>query len=155
MEIPQNARKCPYCQHFQARSALVFHPAFGAVLAIVPMLVLYILFLQVFDRSENYEEYKNQIIITDSQTVFGESKGGGTVGVIGTMKNSSSIPWKEIRFHVEFFDSGGKRVEQYDFHLPPREALSFKVSFAREYPQTNYVKHSVRIATAKDARARW
>lgn len=124
------------------------------------MLLVWILFAQQFDPGDDYQEYRDQIVIADTQAVFGDTKATPTVGVIGTIKNNSSVPWKDIRFHVEFFDLNGKRVdvaqkEQYEFYLPPHEALSFKVSVGREYPQTNYVKHSVRVASAKDARARW
>ncbi|MCI0745579.1 MAG: hypothetical protein L0Y58_09260 [Verrucomicrobia subdivision 3 bacterium] len=126
----------------------------------LPVFALWIAFAQLFDRGEDYELYKDQIIITESQAAFGETKSGGTAGVVGMIKNNSPVPWEDIRFHVEFFDTAGRRVdvaqkEQYQFYLPPHGALSFKVSFGREYPQTNYVKHSIQVATAKDARARW
>jgi hypothetical protein len=161
MEIPKAARKCPYCQHFQSRlSMVVLHPAFAVLFVCIPMLAFFSLFAKLFDRGEDYEEYKDQIVIAESNPTFGDSKNGRTVGVIGTIKNNSPIPWKDIRFHVEFFDADGRRIdaaqkEQYEFYLPPRESLSFKVSFAREYPETNYVKHSVRVVAAKDARVKW
>jgi hypothetical protein len=161
MEIPQQARKCPYCQHFQTRSALFFHHPAGAVLvAFLPMLVLFIGFAQLFDRGEDYQEYKDQIVINENQMVFGELKSVPTVTVIGVITNRSTVPWEDIRFNVEFTDATGKRVdagqkEEYSFHLPPHYSLPFKVSFRREFPETNYVKHTVRVATAKDARARW
>ena len=161
MEIPREARKCPYCQHFQTRSALFFyHPGFAVLAAMLPMLAFSMFIAHLLDRGESYEDYKDQIVITESQAAFGESRSGATAGVIGTIKNNSAVPWKDIQFQVEFFDASGKRVdvaqkEQHAFHLPPHGTLSFKVSFGREYPETNYVKHSVRVATAKDARARW
>ena len=131
------------------------------VLACLPLITLWIVFARAFDRGEDYQEYKDQIVITESQSVFGETKSGGaTVGVIGTIRNNSVVPWEDIRFHVDFFDSNGKRVdvaqkEQYQFYLAPKEAASFKISFSREYPESNYVKHSIRVATAKDARTKW
>ena len=61
---------------------------------------------------------------------------------------------------MDFFDADGRRAdvgqkEEYSFYLPAQAATSFKISFRRECPETNYVKHSVRVLTAKDARARW
>ena len=124
----------------------------------LPFLAMAILMARLFDKGEDYQEYKDQIVITESQMAFGESKSGDTVGVIGTITNNSAVPWKEILFNVEFTDAAGKRVdvgqkEEYHFHLPPHDSLGFKVSFRREYPATNYVRHKVRVATAKDARA--
>jgi len=161
MEIPLEARKCPHCQHFQTRAALlVYHPVSAVLLATLPLMAFLIVIASLFDRGEDYQEYKDQIVITESQMAFGELKSGDTVGVIGTITNNSAVPWKEILFNVEFADAAGKRVdvgqkEEYQFHLPPHDSLGFKVSFRREYPETNYVKHKVRVATAKDARAKW
>ena len=161
MEIPRGARKCPHCQHFQTRSALFFyHPAFAVLIAILPLLVFALAMERLFDQGEEYQDYKDQIAITESQIAFGEFKSGDTVGVIGVVTNNSVVPWKDVLFHVEFIDATGKRVdvgqkEEYDFQLPPHDSLSFKISFRREYPASNYVNHTVRVASAKDARARW
>ena len=160
MEIPQQARKCPHCHHFQNRwSMVMFHPAFAVCFACLPMAAMLIVFATIFDSGENYETYKDQIHITDSQIALG-TKSGATVAVIGTITNASRVSWKEIQFHVDFLDTTGKRVdvgerEDYSFRLPAGETSSFKVSFRREFPETNYVKHVVRVVSAKDARARW
>src|SRR5438105_77923 len=161
MEIPQQARKCPHCHHFQSRwSMVMFHPAFAVCFACLPLAVMMILFANMFDTGEKYETYKDQIVITDSQIAFGDTKSGATVAVVGTIKNSSRVSWKEIQFHVEFLDAAGKRAdvgarEDYSFRLPAGETSSFKVSFRREFTETNYVKALVRIVGAKDVRARW
>ena len=161
MEIPLEARKCPHCQHFQTRAALfLYHPVCAGLLAMLPFMAFVIVMARLFDKGEDYQEYKDQIVITESQMAFGEFKSGDTVGVIGTITNHSAVPWKEILFNVEFTDAAGRRVdvgqkEEYQFHLPPHDSLAFKVSFRREYPATNYVKHTVRVATAKDARAKF
>ena len=161
MEIPQPARKCPHCHHFENRwSMVMFHPAVAVCFVCLPIAAMLIVFATIFDTGENYESYKNHIVISDAQIAFGDTKSGGTVAVLGTIKNISSVSWKEIQFHVDFLDAGGKRVdvgerEDYSFRLPAGEASSFKVSFRREFPETNYVKPVVRIVGAKDVRARW
>jgi hypothetical protein len=161
MEIPQQARKCPFCHHFQNRLSMVmFHPAFAVLFACVPMAAMLFVFATVYDTGENYERYKDQIVISDSQLAFGDTKSGATVAVIGTIRNTSLVSWKEIQFHVNFFDAQGRRAdvgerEDYNFRLPASGTSSFKVSFRREFPETNYVKHDVRVVAAKDAKARW
>ena len=124
------------------------------------MLGMLIAFTMIFDRGEEFETYKNQIAITVAQLAFGETKSARTVDVIGTIKNTSPIPWKEIQFHVDFLDARGKRIdvghkEQYNFYLPANGTSTFKVSFPTEFPETNYAKPLVSVSTAKDARARW
>jgi hypothetical protein len=161
MEIPQEARKCPFCHHFQNRISMVmYHPAFMALFACLPLGAMLFVFADIFDTGEHYETYKDQVVVTESQLAFGDMKSGATVAMIGTIKNVSPVSWKEIQFHVDFLDAAGKRVdvgerEDNSFQLPANETSSFKVSFRREFPETNYVKHSVRVVAAKDARARW
>src|SRR5688500_20389163 len=95
MEIPQQARKCPYCQHFQTRSALLFyHPASAALLAVLPMLVLLLAFAHLFDEGEDYQEYKGKIVITESQIAFGELKSDYTVGVMNDVTKKKKVQWK-------------------------------------------------------------
>jgi hypothetical protein len=161
MEIPKDARKCPHCHHFQNRLSMVmFHPAFHVLFALLPIAVMLFVFANIFDTGESYESYKDQIVITESQLAFGDTKSGATVAVMGTIQNTSPVPWKEIQFHVDFFDAQGRRAdvgerEDYTFRLPANGISSFKVSFRREFPETNYAKHAVRVVAAKDARARW
>ena len=160
MDIPKQARKCPYCLHFQNRwSLLFFHPAFAACFAFLPLAGMMVFIAAVFDTGENFEVYKDQIHITDSQISFGDTKSDATIAVIGTITNASRVSWKEISFHVDFMDASGKRVdvgerEDYSFRLPAGENSSFKVSFRREFPVSNYVKQVVRVVGAKDVRAR-
>jgi hypothetical protein len=139
---------------------VMYHPAFMALYACLPLGAILIAFATVFDTGENYESYKDQIVITDSQMAFGDTKSAPTVAVLGTIKNTSPVPWKDILFHSDFFDAQGKHTdvgerEDYSFRLPPKGTSSFKVSFRREFPETNYVRHEIRVVAAKDARARW
>jgi hypothetical protein len=161
MEIPGQARKCPYCHQFQdRRSTILYHPALHIVAALVPMLVMSVIFANIFDTGEKYEHYRGQIAVADCHIVFGDTKSGSTVAVIGMITNRSQVSWKEVQFHVDFLDAGGKRVdvgerEDYSFRLPAGENTAFKVSFRREFPETNYVKALVHVVGAKDERARW
>jgi hypothetical protein len=112
------------------------------------------------DQGEDFQIYAGQIQVTQSEVSFGDSRNGPTVAVIGTVTNASSIPWKQVVFHADFSGVAGNRAdvgqrEEHSFYLPAGEALPFKVSFRREFPESNYVNHSIRVLNAKDARARW
>lgn len=161
MEIPREARKCPFCQHFQNRlSMMVFHPAIAVLPAVIVMFMIPVFFAKIFDPGEDFESYKDQIRISESEAIIGSRSSNTTIAVIGTITNTSPVPWKQIVFHVEFFNAQGMRVdvgqkEQYSFYLPPKDATSFKVSFPLEFPESNYAKHSIRVLAAKDGRSRW
>ncbi len=139
---------------------LMFHPAIAVLFVLLPGTVMIVVFSTILDPGENYETYKDQIAIIGSEIVFGDAKSGPTVDVMGTIKNTSPVSWKEIQFHVDFYDAAGRRVDvgekkQYDFYLPANGTSSFKVSFLREFAETNYAKEVVRVTTAKDAKAKW
>lgn len=161
MEIPQPARKCPYCHHFQNRWVMfMYHPAFAVIFASLPIIMMLIVFSSLFDPGQNYEIYQDQIRITSSRIAFGDTTSGPTVAVIGTITNASQVSWKEVQFHVDFLDAAGKRAdvgerEDFGYSLPAGEASSFKISFRREFPPTNYVTPVVRVVGAKDVRARF
>jgi hypothetical protein len=51
--------------------------------------------------------------------------------------------------------AGSEQREEYSYGLAAGETSSFKVSFTREFPATNYVKPVVRIVGATDMRSRF
>lgn len=160
-EIPRQARKCPECHHFQFRSTLlVYHPVVAFILATTPLLLMLFFVAGMLDQGEDYQLYKDQIAVTDSQLAFGWLGTNATVAVIGQIWNHSPVPWEDIYLHATFTDAMGKTIDvgqrqEYAFYLPPNESLPFKLSFRREFPESNYVNHTVRVAGAKDARARF
>jgi len=95
-----------------------------------------------------------------SRTVMRPIPGGNIVAVMGTIMNNSPIPWKDIRFQVEFQDATGRRSdtgqkEDYCYYLPANSSLSFKTSLRRQFPETNYISHTISVVSARDGRARW
>jgi hypothetical protein len=160
-EIAGKAKKCPCCHHFQNRAVLLFyHPAFPMVLMVIPLLVAAFMISKLLDEGESFGTFKDQIAITESHFVFGETKTSDTVAVLGEVENHSATPWKDVAFQVEFFDAAGKRIDtdqkrEYTLTIPAKAKIPFKVSIRREFPKEQYAKHSVTIISAKDARSRW
>jgi len=116
MQIPAEAKKCPYCQHWQnTLSCIRFHPAFAVVLVTVPLLLVYLFTGHILNRispeSADFREYANQISISDSKIRFGERKSKPVVFILGKVRNKSDIDWDEAHFQVEFFDPKGNLVD--------------------------------------------
>src|SRR5688500_13207091 len=159
-EIPEAARKCPHCQHFQTRAALLFHPATAAFMVSIPMAISLIIFATILDRGEEFAPYLGQITATNTHIAFGETKNGATIAVLGEIRNNSPIPWKDINLHALFEDASGRTIDvatedKYSLHLPAHSTSQFKLSFRREFPETNYAHHTVRVLAAKDSRSSW
>jgi len=158
-QIDARARKCPFCHHWQNKiQAILFHPA----IAILPIVLVFIIgplmFKRVFDPGKSFDPYKNQVKITGSQLTFGQSDCGQTLVIMGTFKNDSDVTWKDLQLEARFFDHEGKLIDtgqknEYTFVLQAKSEAPFKLSMKREFPSEKYASHTVRILTAKDAKA--
>jgi predicted nucleic acid-binding Zn ribbon protein len=162
MQIPAAARMCPYCRITQRRRVFLMHPLVGFLFMVGMFGALVFVFHNLLSRGEPFAGHAGELAITESRIVFGEENKYPCVGVIGTVRNGSAVPWKEIRFHVEFRDAKGSVVDvgqsrpyRDEYEVPAGATLAFEVSFPRKYAQAGYVSHTVRIVAAKDARAKW
>jgi hypothetical protein len=145
----------------QSRWIALAHPAaiFG-VFMLAFGLVYTLALNEIFDRGEPYAEYVGQIEIVSSRLEFGTSESGPTVAVIGRARNTSAVDWRDFVLHVEFQNADGELSDagqelEYGEVLPAGEELAFKVSLPREFPESAYIKHLIRIVSARDARSRW
>jgi hypothetical protein len=155
-EIPEAARKCPHCLHFQSRKARYL----PIVFLLGPFILIMFAFDRLFDRGEEFTTYTNQITVTNTHIAFGETKNGATIAVLGEIRNNSPVPWKEINLHAHFTDTSDRTIDvatedKYSFHLPAHSTSQFKLSFRREFPETNYAQHTIRVLSAKDSRSPW
>ena len=133
------------------------HPLFGLLFVGVPLLVLWIVGIvvlaSVFRKGEPIlQKHANQVTITESRMEFGQDHCGPTVAVVGKMKNSHAVDWRNVCFQVEFFDSKGSLVDaaqkkdDYSFTrlLPAGQELGFQISIPRQFPEKNYASHKIR-----------
>jgi hypothetical protein len=149
----------------QRRYVLLLNPIIGLLLmasmAVMIGIVAFSLH-SLFSLGEPFATHAGELAVTESRIVFGEENGHPVVGVVGTVRSTSTLAWKELCFHVEFRDAGGKVVDVGQSHpyrdsylVPAGATLAFEVSFPRKYAQTGYVNHTVRVVAAKDARTKW
>ena len=156
--IQNDARKCPHCHHYLRWSVAHYHP----LIAVAPFLLLLagsIYFLgKVFNRGESFELYKDQVRVEDSRMEFGQnSKGEDTVVVVGTIRNDSSIPWKDLQVEIQYRDSAKKVFDAKTSlgvwnTVPPHGTGAFKLSQVREFPKGDYQLYSANVLWAHDAR---
>jgi len=163
MGIPIAAKKCPYCHHWQ-RWLSLNNPLLMALLVFLPLVTLYAVLMQTmlfnrFREWERFSQYADQVRIVESRMEFGEDPCGPAVIVVGRVKNSSQVDWKDVRFQAEFFNPKGDmfdagQQEAFTFRLPAEQETAFKVSFRRQFPEKEYANHKVTIVSAVDSR-RW
>lgn len=157
MEIPAGAKKCPYCQYFQKTFAILwFHPAVWAVILLLVFVGIADYFAgTMFHRGESYAKHVGQVSVLEPKMQFGENQHGPTVIILGKARNDSPLGWKEVVFHVDFFDADGNLVDmtqekKYSYIIPAGKTQSFKVSFQRQFPAEKYVKYEISIISAQE-----
>jgi len=166
MGIPAEAKKCPYCLHWQYRLTMImFHPAFGVVFGLIPIMAIFIVFMvslnTIFSKGEPFQNYAGQIAIVESKMEFGQEQSGPIVAVVGKIKNASSVDWKDLCIQVEFFDDKNSLIDadqQSEYRspkLPAGQEIGFKISFPRPFPEKKYVRYNVRVISAKDEQHRF
>lgn len=166
-QIDERARRCPHCRHPQTklRSWFARHPLVTA--AIIGVVVVGLMWLWAVTvqrlwnpyRSGRACPYRDHIQVVSSETVFGDSKDGPVVCVIGTLENKSDVAWEQIQLEAQFLDSAGKLIDvakeprlYYVSHMLPRSQAAFKVRALRDFPKDKYASHKVFVRSAKDDR---
>jgi len=163
-EIDERARRCPHCLAWQTTRAFLF----GSQFLWLPVLVLAAWFMPVlmaralvgpFFRSGTYVVYDGQIEVTESRMLFGDTKDGPVVFVVGRLKNNSDIGWDDIELQAQFFDESHALVNveaesHYGRHIMPRGESAFKVRGPADLPRERYARYAVMVTGAVDAR-RW
>ena len=155
-DIADSAKKCPYCKSLQNR---LFNPfvlaAAGFLLYIIFILMFGLMFHDILDEGEPFENYRDKLIITESKLTFGEMNSGPTVVVVGAIQNQSDVNWERINLQVncynpenELFDT--EQDTDYSLLVPAGITIPFKVSFLREFPEEEYARHKVTALYAED-----
>jgi hypothetical protein len=104
------------------------------------------------------EAFRDQLLITEANIIFGKNVAGDTVAVLGKLKNTGDIPWNNVILQVDFHDSEGRVTDVGQRTLSNvwfvgKKTTSFKVSFERDFPETKYANVAIRIVDAQDARS--
>jgi hypothetical protein len=112
----------------------------------------------MFNKGESFANYSDSIQVVESKIQFGENQCGPTVAILGKAHNAGPLGWKNVVFHVDIFDADGNPVdmaqeEKYSYIIPAGRTQSFKITFQRQFPAEKYIKHEVKVISAKDERA--
>lgn len=160
-EIAVDAKKCPYCRTIQRWWCDPFVIATVGLVSYLLIMFLFgrlfsELFSDIYDEGEPFTNYSNALQISESELTFGEKDCGPTVVILGKVTNNSKVNWDSIHFEVNCYNSENELMDtaqDYDYSLtaPAESAVSFKVSFIREFPEADYSRHEVRIIQAEDA----
>jgi hypothetical protein len=155
-DIAQDAKRCPHCTSIQHWLYSPFVKAGALVMLYLALILpLGIVFHDALDRGEPFEDYPRALEISESRLTFGETDSGPTVVVLGVIENNSDVDWEEIYLQVNCYNQQNQLVDtEQDWHYfhiaPTNTTVPFKVSFIRQFPESEYVRHEVTVLHAKD-----
>ncbi len=149
--ITIDSKKCPNCKEWVDRRIKLTRQ-----LWIVPFFLLVFLVPWIMDRTmlrENkFWQQPDAVTIISHHTGQGEE---GDLCVIGTMKNTSKIPWDFITVQVDYFNSNGQLVDTSQDSgsetLAPGQERSFKVVFEKKQKGVEYDHYRIFVTGADDA----
>ncbi len=157
--IRAQAKACPYCRRLQPKWKVR-----SEWFALVPLLMLLSLFLgagawlrQIFGPGRDFEPFRGQILVENSNVHFGQGTNGNFISAIGTLRNASPYAWKEIQLEAQYYDSNGRLVDtrsesRFGDTLLPGTTNAFRIRGPADKPESAYVSHKVFVRSAKDAR---
>jgi hypothetical protein len=164
------ARKCPFCRHWQGRFAAFLHGPLAFVLFIVVLMGVLMVVVSRLQTSVNdafsgkgqpFCEYADRVTVIESAIRFGQDEHGALVAVVGKIKNESPLDWKEAHLQVCFYDPNGALIDAGQEEkcrspfLPAGQEVGFSISFPRAYPESQYARQMVRVISAKDGSVRF
>jgi hypothetical protein len=169
-EIDARASFCPHCRLPQSRPGawLKRHRILTVVLwillfyaVIIPLaLLMQYLFPTPFSNTA-LRSYNGEVKVASSRMVFGQSKDGPVVSVVGLLKNESDFGWRQLELDVQYFDRKGELIDvgadtrgYYLSTILPRGEIAFKFRGLADLPADDYASYKVFVRVAADAR-RW
>ena len=162
--IKAMAKKCPHCHHWQTKwHTTIFHPIFGLVVIGIPVVVFYTIISLVmmqswertFGKGRNLAEYRDQIVVLESQMNYSVVDKKPVVSTVGKIKNNSNISWKDVQLEVQYYEKDGKLVDTYSerpfsISIHPGVEQAFRLRAAADKPPSAYASHRVFVRSAKD-----
>ena len=160
------AKKCPFCQAWQTKWGVPFLSPITVIL-LVGFLIGNSIFWAKFQADyiskiflgQKFEQFRNSLEVADSELILGKEEFGAYVSVIGTIRNSSKVPWEHINYEIRFFDAGGRFIDTYsdvDYSLliPANGEAKFRIRGRRTQPESLYDHYQIIIKDAIEV-TRW
>jgi len=160
--IDARAWRCPHCLQWQSKGAILRHSQalsvfIFAVLFIAGWVFAVSLLEQTLRGPTDYVVYEGQLQVSDSRMLFGESPKGPVVFVVGMIKNTCGVEWKNIEVQARLKDSEGKLIDvktevTYSRRVMPHGEMAFKAEGPVELPKERYAGYEVSVVSAEDGR---
>lgn len=116
-EVKSTAKRCPHCQTWLRKWGIdPSDPKFVIwwIVIVITVIVTTILATAIFkSEDKKFHDYRSRLTITESKLHYSYEECCSSVSVLGKIKNESDIPWEDIHFEVQFYDSENKLIDTF------------------------------------------
>lgn len=161
-QIDARARRCPHCRMQQTKWAFTFHPAVLAAGWLLLLLVLGFWAITVTGwlGSGRAVQLPEQLDVVQSQMVFEDAAPDPFVAVVGIIRNTGHVAWRQVQVEVQFFDGEGHLVDTvtdvlFNGHIGSGNERGFRVSGQPYLSRERYASHRVVIRSARRVGPWW
>jgi hypothetical protein len=119
----------------------------------------FLLFVRgLFGPGQDFEKYRGQIVVLNSEQHFSQATNGNIISVIGELRNESLLGWKDVQLEAQFYDRAGRLIDvrsesKYTEVLGPGQTQAFRLRGPADKPGSAYASHKVFVRSARDAKA--
>jgi hypothetical protein len=154
--VRKGAWACPHCGWWQWTYRRLI--PLGVIIICVLLLLLLLETRAneaIVSRAESVP-YRDQIQVTGSTMLFGHSKDGPTVLVVGMLGNTSDVAWHNIGMEARFYGPDGRLIDvsvehSYLTYLLPHGQIAFKLRAVADLPPEQYASYQVAVRSAESA----
>ena len=160
--IAWDARKCPSCGCWQSKWGNgAASPGSQLVSAVCLAIVLGGLVWLIYGAHSVDDRVQDPVAaleVVESDWSLVQGSRGVYVSVVGRLRNSASMTWRDVYFHAEFSDDSGHLVDvisdrHWDLVVPAQGETSFRIYAPAGSPEESYSSLDVVIRDASSGRS--
>lgn len=157
------AIRCPKCQSWQSKWGAWWSPSspqsvgYQLLLTVIIMVVAFAAMRYfMFPGSKDFEQYGPSLQFSSQSLSFSKEKDREYLAVVGTIKNTSQIVWRDVHVEARFFNQKDELIDTIssnlrDVIIRPQSESAFRVTGYPVRPSNEYKRISLTITSARSS----
>jgi hypothetical protein len=157
-----DAKRCTRCQAWQSSWATFWYggatQSFGQQIIWVGLMVvlMWAMFrFFMFPTGRDFQEYRKDLVFASQSMSFGKERDREFFAVVGTIKNTSDVPWRDLYVEARFLNTKNELIDTHSTHLRdvialPKGEAAFRLTGNTVRPSSEYWKVTLSITSAKE-----
>jgi len=157
--MKEGAKKCPHCQQWAKwyQNPQTMQVFMGFLVIPLMFLFMFLFFRQILPKHE-FVDYPDSLSVTSSSFSYIQTDKGPFITTVGTVKNTSGVPWADLVIEVRYYDVQKRLIDvvsekHYYIVVLPHSESAFRVRGAASRKSEEYASAVVVIKWANEARS--